>query len=125
MKPAHRFALVLVTAPNLKVARQLAQIILQQRQAACVNLVPRLESHYWWRGKLERSAEILLLIKTTKPKLRTLEKLILAQHPYDTPEFVVVPLQSGHQRYLAWISESVKTPARVLKPGKRKPSAGS
>jgi periplasmic divalent cation tolerance protein len=125
MKPAHRFALVLVTAPSLKVARQLAQSILQQRQAACVNIIPRLESHYWWQGKLERSTEMLLLIKTSKAKLPALEKWILAEHPYDTPEFIVLPLQSGNQRYLSWISESVKTPLRIPKVGKRKSSAGS
>ena len=108
MKPAHRFALVLVTAPNLKVARQLAQAILKRRLAACVNLIPRLESHYWWQGKLERGAEILLLVKTTKTKLAALEKLVLAEHPYDTPEFIVVPLHSGNQRYLTWIDGSLK-----------------
>ena len=107
MKPATRFALVLVTAPNLKVARQLAQAVLKNRLAACVNLVPKLESHYWWQGKLEHGQEILLLIKTAKVKLPALEKLVLAEHPYDTPEFLVVPLQAGNQRYLAWLSESV------------------
>ena len=102
------FAVALVTAPNLKTARALAKAILKSRQAACVNIIPRLESHYWWQGKIERGNELLLLIKTAVPKLRALEKCVLANHPYDTPEFVVLPITSGNKRYLDWISDSVK-----------------
>ncbi|HTI98367.1 MAG TPA: divalent-cation tolerance protein CutA [Dongiaceae bacterium] len=103
MKSAAQFALVLVTAPDLKTARRLARAALAARLAACANLVPRLESHYWWQGKLERSAEVLLLFKTTRARLAQLEKLILAEHPYDTPEFVVLRLDRGNRRYLAWL----------------------
>ena len=108
MKSAAAFAVVLVTAPDLKVARRLAQACLKSRLAACVNLAPKIESHYWWQGRLEKGSEILLLIKTTRAKVAKLEKLILAEHPYDTPEFLVLPLQAGNQRYLDWIAESVK-----------------
>jgi len=107
MKSAAKFALVLVTAPDLKTARRLARFALRARLVACANLIPRLESHYWWRGKLETSAEVLLLFKTTRPHLPALEKLILAKHPYDTPEFIVVPLSGGTARYLKWLGESV------------------
>jgi periplasmic divalent cation tolerance protein len=107
MKPAPAFALVLITAPDLKTARHLARATLQNRLAACANLIPKIESHYWWQGKIEKSAEILLLLKTTRAKLPPLEKLILAEHPYDTPEFIVLPLHSGNQRYLAWLTHSV------------------
>src|SRR5437899_538720 len=107
MKPANNFALVLVTAPDLKSARVLAKAALQQRLAACANIVPRLESHYWWKGRLERSAEALLLLKTARSKLGALEKSVLANHPYDTPEFLVLNLTKGAARYLAWLGESV------------------
>jgi len=103
VKSAAQFALVLVTAPDLKTARRLARAALAARLAACANLVPRLESHYWWQGKLERSAEVLLLFKTTRARLAQLEKLILAEHPYDTPEFVVLRLDRGNRSYLAWL----------------------
>jgi periplasmic divalent cation tolerance protein len=72
-----------------------------------VNLVPGIESHYWWRGKVERSSEVLLLMKTTVQKLARLEKLVLEKHPYDTPEFVVLPLTAGNRKYLKWIKDSV------------------
>lgn len=108
MKAARKFAVVLVTAPDLKTARALAQAALLARLVACANLVPRIESHYWWKSKMETSSEVLLLLKTTNTKLALLEKLILSKHPYDTPEFLVLPLKAGYQRYLAWLSDSVK-----------------
>jgi len=98
---------VLVTAPDLKTARRLARGALRTRLVACANLVPRIESHYWWQGRVESGAEVLVLLKTTKARLTALEKFILANHPYDTPEFVVLPLNSGTRRYLDWISASV------------------
>lgn len=97
-----------VTAPDLNAARRLARAALDARLAACVNLVPRIESHYWWQGQRESSAEVLMVLKTTKPRLGELEKLIHAKHPYDTPEFVVVPLVAGANKYLAWLSDCVK-----------------
>ena len=107
MKSAGKFSLVLVTAPDLKTARKLAKAALGERLVACVNLIPKLESHYWWQGKLERSAEVLMLMKTTRPHLKALEETILTRHPYDTAEFVVLPLAAGSAKYLAWIDSSV------------------
>lgn len=106
MKSARRYAVVLVTAPDLKTGRVLAQAALEKRLAACANIVPKIESHYWWQGRLERGAEVLLMLKTTRRRLAALEKLILARHPYDTPEFLVVPLEAGSARYLAWLGAS-------------------
>ena len=109
MKDGQSFAVVLVTAPDLKTARRLAQCALRARLVACANLVPKLESHYWWQGKLEKSAEVLLIFKTTKAKLAALEELVVKEHPYDTPEFVVLPMAAGAKKYLDWVAASVKT----------------
>ncbi|HEV2328131.1 MAG TPA: divalent-cation tolerance protein CutA [Verrucomicrobiae bacterium] len=103
MKSADRFAIVLVTAPDLKTARILGRNALQARLVACANLVPGVESHYRWQGKLETSAEILIIFKTQKSRLAALEKLILQKHPYDTPEILTLPLSGGTQKYLNWI----------------------
>ena len=105
MKSASKFAVVLVTAPDFKTARALAKAALQLRLIACANLVPRIESHYWWQGKIESGDEVLLILKTQKAKLSALEKLILARHPYDTPEFLVLPLERGSKRYLGWLAQ--------------------
>jgi periplasmic divalent cation tolerance protein len=107
MKSTRAFVLVLVTVPDLKVARWLARAALKARLIACANLVPKLESHYWWRGKIESGAEVLMVLKTTRTRLEALEKLILAAHPYDTPEFLVLELNGGTERYLAWLAASV------------------
>lgn len=107
MKSAARYAVVLVTAPDLKTARALARAALEARLIACANLVPRVESHYWWQGRIEQGAEVLLVLKTTRARLAALEKLVLARHPYDTPEFLVLPLHAGAARYLAWLGASV------------------
>jgi periplasmic divalent cation tolerance protein len=107
MKSATRFAIVLVTAPDLKTARALARNALAAHLIACANLVPKIESHYWWQGEIESGAEVLLILKTTKSKLAALERLVLAKHPYDTPEFIVLPLSAGNQCYLDWVVESL------------------
>ena len=99
-----------MTAPDLKVARKLAQAALQARLIACANLISKVESHYWWQGKVESSAEVLLILKTTRAKIKRLEHLILNLHPYDTPEFLTVPLTAGTKRYLAWLSNSLNHP---------------
>jgi periplasmic divalent cation tolerance protein len=106
--PKTQFKIVLVTAPNLKTARQLAQAALTARLIACANLVPKIESHYRWQGQLEHSAEVLLVMKTTAARLAALEQLVATQHPYDTPEFVVLNLAGGAKKYLAWLAESCR-----------------
>lgn len=115
MKSARKFSLVLVTAPDPKTARKLARAALKARLIACANVVPRIESHYWWQGKLESANEVLIVMKTTGTRLAALEKLIIAQHPYDTPEFVVLILNAGTERYLAWLRASVGTTPRNLR----------
>ena len=106
MKSAAKFSIVIVTAPDLKTALSLAKAALKAKLIACANLVPKIESHYWWRGKIESGAEVLLILKTTKAKLAALEKLVLAQHPYETSEFLVLPLRAGNSKYLDWLAAS-------------------
>jgi periplasmic divalent cation tolerance protein len=108
VKSAAKFAIVLVTAPDLKTARVLAKAALQARLIACANLVPKIESHYRWQKKIESGTEVLLVLKTTKLKLAALEKLILAKHPYATPEFLVLPLSAGNVKYLGWLAENCR-----------------
>jgi uncharacterized protein involved in tolerance to divalent cations len=109
MQSASSFAIVLVTAPDLKTARALARAALKAKLIACANLVRKIESHYWWRGKIESGVEVLLVLKTRKSRLAALEKLVLDRHPYDTPEFLVLPLTAGNKKYLAWLGTSVRS----------------
>jgi periplasmic divalent cation tolerance protein len=107
MISAKSYSIVLVTAPDLRTARRLAKAALTRRLVACANLIPKLESHYWWKGKIETGSEVLMLLKTKSSKLSALEKLILAEHPYDTPEFIAVTINRGNRRYVNWLSNSL------------------
>jgi len=106
-----KYHIALVTAPDKKTARRLAQCALQARVVACANLIPGLESHYWWHDKLESAVEVLIVFKTTHKQLARLEKIVLENHPYDTPEFVVLSLAAGNKRYLDWLAASVRKPS--------------
>jgi periplasmic divalent cation tolerance protein len=108
MRAAAKFAIVLVTAPDLKTAHALAKAALKAKLIACANIIPKVESHYWWDGKIESGAEVLMVLKTQKSKLVTLEKLMLTRHPYDTPEFLVLPLSAGNKKYLNWLATASK-----------------
>jgi periplasmic divalent cation tolerance protein len=101
--------MIFVTVSDIAVARKLATGILGNRLAACVNLVPGVESHYWWEGELCREAEVLMVLKTTGKKLAALEAFVLAEHPYDTPEFVALKIEAGSARYLDWLTASVRS----------------
>ena len=108
MKTARSYFIALVTAPDLKTARRLAQAALKAQLVACANLVSKIESRYWWQGKLEVGNEVLMILKTTRRNLPKLEKLMISLHPYDTAEFVALPVSGGSQRYLDWWKQSCR-----------------
>jgi periplasmic divalent cation tolerance protein len=110
VKAARSFCLVFVTTPDLKVARKIARSVLKARLAACANLVPALESHYWWQGKLERAREVLIMFKASLANLSQLEKTVIENHPYDTPEVISFSLQTGNAKYLRWLAQAQRTP---------------
>ena len=106
MRPAAKGAIVLVTAPDLKTARALVMAARKAKLIACANIIPKIESHYWWQGKIESGTEVLMVLKTQKSKMAALEKLVLAKHSYDTPEFLVLPLSAGNKKYLSWLESN-------------------
>ncbi len=112
MKTKNDFIVALVTAPNLKVARKLAKAALQERLVACANLIPKIESHYWWKGNIEQSTEVLVLFKTKRSQIASLEKLVVDRHPYDTPEFVLLDVRGGNPKYLEWWSSAIEEKGR-------------
>lgn len=95
--------LILVTAPDRPVALALARTVVNERLAACVNLLPGVRSIYRWEGGVEESEEVLLLLKTRDDRVDTLRRRVVSLHPYDVPEFVVLPIEGGLDRYLDWI----------------------
>lgn len=103
------FRVVLVTCATLEEARTIARHVVEQKLAACVNIVTHaVESFYTWEGKLENSSEYLLLIKTSEDRLSALQKEVTRLHSYDTPEFIALPILSGSEKYLQWLEESIR-----------------
>jgi periplasmic divalent cation tolerance protein len=100
--------IVLCTAGSEDEARKIARHLVEQRLAACVNTIPRIESIYRWQGKVESSAEWLLLIKTTQEKFANVRDAIRDLHSYELPECVAISIEDGSAAYLEWIGQSVK-----------------
>lgn len=97
---------VLVTCPNQKVGQQLGHALVQERLAACVNVIPEITSIYRWEGKICRDAEVLLVIKTRRMRLSALIRRVKALHPYSVPEVIALPLVGGSASYLSWVCDS-------------------
>ena len=100
--------IVLTTVNTAFDVAALARELVEQRLAACVNVIPRIESFYRWQGRVETDAEQLLLIKTTDERVDALRAALVARHPYEVPEFVVVKPESVAEPYRAWLVESVQ-----------------
>ncbi len=99
---------VLVTCPNLLTARRLTNHLIKQRVAACVNIVPSVQSVFWWKGKIDRASEALLIIKTPARHFDRLKRAILSKHPYGVPEILALPVRAGHRPYLDWVVSSTR-----------------
>jgi periplasmic divalent cation tolerance protein len=97
----------LSTAPSEEKAAELARALVEERLAACVNIVPRVRSIYRWNGELCDDAEVLCVIKTRKDRVEALRLRLPALHPYEVPELVVLEIAAGHAPYLAWIDAQV------------------
>ena len=94
---------VFMTAANGEEATRLADMLVGSHLAACVQILPEMESVYRWQGKVERQAEVLLIAKTTLAKFDELEREVRALHSYDTPEIVAIPILTGSAPYLEWL----------------------
>ena len=101
-----QFVLVLTTLPLDADAPAFAQALVEARLAACVNLLAPMDSVYRWKGAVERETERQVIIKTTMPRVDALWQRVRDLHPYDVPEFVVIPIVDGNQSYLQWLAES-------------------
>ena len=102
------FCVVYCTCPDQATAESMARQLTESRLVACTNIVPHLTSIYFWEGKVTEGTEVLMIMKTTQDKLDALEEAILAVHPYDFPEFIVLPIIRGNKDYLNWV-KSVTT----------------
>jgi periplasmic divalent cation tolerance protein len=98
---------VLSTVGSAEDAERIAGALVARRLAACVNIVPGVRSIYRWKGRVETDDERLLVIKTRRDRFEAVREALVALHPYDLPEAIVLPIEAGHAPYLAWLDESV------------------
>ncbi|XP_068641076.1 protein CutA, chloroplastic isoform X2 [Aristolochia californica] len=97
---------VYVTVPNKEAGKKLAESIIKEKLAACVNRVPGIESVYFWDGQVQTDSEELLIIKTRESLLKPLTEHVKANHEYDLPEVIAMPIIGGNEKYLEWIKNS-------------------
>ncbi len=98
--------IVLSTLPGEADAKAFAQAMVEDRLAACVNVFPIMESVFRWEGRLDEATERQIVIKTSRARVPALWERVRALHPYDVPEFIVLPIMDGSAAYLKWLSES-------------------
>jgi periplasmic divalent cation tolerance protein len=94
---------ILVTVVNRKEAVRIGEEMVSAKLAACANIIPRIQSIYRWKGKVVKAQEALLILKSTRPRYRALEKAIKAMHTYETPEIIGLPVKEGLDQYIGWV----------------------
>ena len=102
------YAVVLVTAKDKKEAQKIAVSLIKQKLAACVNVIDKVDSVFFWAGKIDRVKESLLVIKSKKEKLPQIIKLVRSLHSYEVPEIIAIPIIAGDKSYLRWIDVALR-----------------
>jgi periplasmic divalent cation tolerance protein len=100
--------LVLSTFPDVETARRISRQLVEERCAACANILPQVESIYWWEGKVENGNETLVLFKTSADRYKALETTLRQLHPYEVPEIIALPLAAGLSAYLSWVTKNCR-----------------
>jgi periplasmic divalent cation tolerance protein len=103
---ADELLLVLSTFPDVATARRIGRQLVEEKCAACANILPQVESIYWWEQKVESANETLVLFKTTADRYEALQTTLRQLHPYDVPEIIAVRIEQGLPEYLRWVSEN-------------------
>jgi periplasmic divalent cation tolerance protein len=107
MKETDKIVIFITTSSELE-AHKIAELLLSRRKAACVNIVPKVDSSFWWRDKLDSARESLLVIKTKTSLLSEIIDLVKAAHSYEVPEIIALPVIGGNEDYLKWIDDEVR-----------------
>lgn len=102
------YIVLLITTATAEEAQRISRALVEQRKAACVNIVPGVSSLFWWQGKLDSTEESLLIVKTKASLLSEIVTLVKEIHSYDIPEIIALPIVGGNQDYLEWIQKEVR-----------------
>lgn len=101
------YNVIFVTCANNKEAERIARALVENKLVACVNILDKIKSIFWWQGKVEEAKEALLIIKSKRSKLSKIIKLVRSLHGYDVPEIIALPIIGGYKPYLKWIDASI------------------
>jgi len=101
------YIVLLITTGSAQEAQQIARALLEQRKIACANIIPEVDSHFWWENKIDSAKESLLIAKTKASALSDIITLVKKVHSYEVPEIIALPIIGGSQDYLEWIEKSV------------------
>eukprot|EP00212_Chloropicon_laureae_P001979 CAMPEP_0197487988 /NCGR_PEP_ID=MMETSP1311-20131121/3007_1 /TAXON_ID=464262 /ORGANISM="Genus nov. species nov., Strain RCC856" /LENGTH=114 /DNA_ID=CAMNT_0043031883 /DNA_START=218 /DNA_END=562 /DNA_ORIENTATION=+ len=104
------YVAIYVTVPSKDVGAKIAKSLLEDKLCACVNIIPGVESYYWWEDKIESDSELLMMIKSRADLLASVTERVKQVHEYDVPEVIGVPIIGGNAKYLDWIRENTKPP---------------
>jgi len=104
----NKFVIIFVTCASKGEAKVIIDSLLKKRLVACANIIPGVESKFWWKGKIDSAKETLLILKTTMANFNKVEKHVKKNHSYEMPEIIAIPIVRGSMKYLNWINESVK-----------------
>ena len=99
----YKHIVVFITVDSQETAQKITDKLLTERKAVCINIIPKVESYYWWQGKIENANELLLIVKTRGVLLEELIALVKQNHPYFVPEIIALPIIGGNKDYLKWI----------------------
>ena len=102
-KPVGQVLVILVTTVNEEEAVRIGKGMVDAKLAACANIIPGVQSIYRWKGKVVKAQETLLILKSTRPRYRALEKAIKTMHTYETPEIIALPVKEGLDQYIGWV----------------------
>jgi periplasmic divalent cation tolerance protein len=103
----NKYVIILITTANIEEAQQISKILLERKKAACVNIIPGINSCYWWEGKIEKEQENLIIVKTTRALFDEVVRLVKENHSYKVPEIIALPIIGGNPDYLKWINETI------------------
>jgi periplasmic divalent cation tolerance protein len=109
--PPHQiagFVVIFVTCPSRKEAKAIAGSLIRKRLVACANFAGGIESLFWWKGKIDKAKEVLVMMKARRKDFKAVEREVKRLHSYDVPEIIALPIACGSMEYLGWIEENVR-----------------
>jgi periplasmic divalent cation tolerance protein len=108
------YLVVFITTGNSAEAEKIADVLVSSRKAACVNILPQVDSRFWWQGKIDSADEALLIVKTKASLLDELVSLVKENHSYEVPEIIALPIMGGNRDYLKWINSETENKPDVV-----------